>query len=236
MIIAEELDVAWKDVHVVQGPLDTENYTRQVAGGRQSLRFGWEPLRQTGATARQMLVNAAAARWGVDASECTAKEGIITNAAGETLGYGDVVNEAAVLEVPENVSLKDPEDFTIIGQETSNVDIDEIVTGKPLFGMDFKREGMSYACVLRPPAFGQVLESFDDADAKAVDGVTDVIRFENKIAVLATSTWAAIKGQKALVADWKQETPAEDTAFHDQKLTELLDGDTFETLRKDGDS
>jgi len=145
MLIAEELDVAWDDVHVVQGALDTKNYTRQVAGGSQSLRQGWEPLRQTGATARQMLVNAAAAKWGISPSECTTKNGIITNSNGDKLSYGDVVKEAALLEVPESVSLKDPKDFTIIGQGKSNVDIDEIVTGKPLFGLDYKADGMLYA-------------------------------------------------------------------------------------------
>ncbi len=234
MLIAEELDVAWSDVHVAQGVLDTKNYTRQVAGGSQSLRHGWEPLRQTGATARQMLVNAAAAKWGVDPSECTTKEGVIINANGDKLGYGEVVNEAALLEVPDNVKLKDPKDFSIIGQGISNVDIDEIITGKPLFGLDYKQEGMLYASVLRPPAFGQTLESFDDTAARAVTGVTDVIRFENKIAVLATNTWAAMKGKKALTADWKQDSPAEDTAMHDEKLMSLLNGNSFETLRKDG--
>lgn len=235
MLIAEELDVAWSDVYVAQGVLDNENYTRQVAGGSQSLRLGWEPLRQTGATARQMLVNAAAARWGVDASECTTKEGVVTNANGDTLGYGELVQDAAALQVPEDVTLKEPKDFTIIGQDIPNVDIDEIVTGKPLFGLDYKREGMLYASVMRPPAFGQALESFDDSAARAVSGVTDVIRFENKIAVLANSTWASMKGKKALTANWTQETPAEDTAFHDEKLLSLLNGDSFETLRKDGD-
>jgi isoquinoline 1-oxidoreductase subunit beta len=234
MLIAEELDVAWSDVYVVQGVLDTKNYTRQVAGGSQSLRHGWEPLRQTGATARQMLVNAAAAKWGVDPSECTTKEGIISNASGNKFGYGEVVNEAALLEVPENVTLKDPKDFSIIGQGISNVDIDEIITGKPLFGLDYKQDGMLYTTVLRPPAFGQILLSFDDSAARAVTGVTDVIRFENKIAVLATNTWAAMKGKKALTADWKQDSPAEDTAMHDEKLMNLLNGNSFETLRKDG--
>lgn len=235
MLIAEELDVKWEDVYVVQGALDTENYTRQVAGGSQSLRQGWEPLRQTGATARQMLVNAAAARWGVDASECTTKDGVISNANGDTLGYGEVVNEAAQLEVPENVTLKDPKDFSIIGKEISNVDIDKIVTGQPLFGLDYKRDGMLYASVMRPPAFGQKLESFDDADARAVKGVSDVIKFGDKIAVLANSTWAAMKGKNALKATWVQDSPAEDTTFHDEKLMGLLDGSEFQTLRKDGD-
>ena len=235
MLIAEELDVAWEDVYVAQGALDTENYTRQVAGGSQSLRQGWEPLRQTGATARQMLVNAAAARWGVEASECTVKEGVITAPSGETLGYGDVVNEAALLEVPENVTLKDPKDFTIIGQNTSNVDIDEIITGKPLFGLDYKEEGMLYASVLRPPAFGQTLDSYDDTNARAVAGVKNVVRFGEKVAVLATSTWAAMKGKKALTAQWTQATPAESTAMHDETLLALLDGSKFNTMRKDGD-
>ncbi len=235
MLIAEELDVAWKDVLVAQAPLNTEHYTRQVAGGSQSLRQGWEPLRQTGATARQMLVNAAAAKWGVDASECTTKEGVITNANGDTLHYGEVVKEAAEMEVPENVTLKDPKDFTIIGKGTANVDIDGIITGKPLFGLDYKAEGMEYACVLRPPAFGQKLESFNDAQARAVNGVTDVIRFGDKIAVLANNTWAAIKGKRALTAEWTQDSPAENTAQHDEELNKILNGNQFETLRKDGD-
>lgn len=235
MLIAEELDVKWEDVYVAQGALDTENYTRQVAGGSQSLRQGWEPLRQTGATARQMLVNAAAARWGVDASECTTKEGVISNANGDTLGYGEVVNDAAQQEVPEDVKLKDPKDFSIIGKEISNVDIHKIVTGQPLFGLDYKRDGMLYASVMRPPAFGQKLESFDDSEARAVKGVSDVIKFGDKIAVLANSTWSAMKGKNALKATWQQDSLAEDTAFHDEKLMSLLDGNDFQTLRKDGD-
>ncbi len=254
MLIAEELDVAWDNVYVEQGILDTKNYTRQVAGGSQSIRHGWEPLRQTGATARQMLVNAAAARWGVDASECTTSEGVITNGAGETLTYGDVVNEAAGLEVPENVPLKEVKDFKIIGKDIPNVDIDKIITGKPLYGLDYKQEGMVYACVLRPPAFGKELESFDDSGAKAIPGVLDVIRFgekkkslfeespqlkgmlgsSDKVAVLATSTWAALKGKMALKATWTDGSPIESTEFQDKKLLGLLEGNEFTTLRSDG--
>lgn len=172
---------------------------------------------------------------GVLPSECKTKGGIIINANGDKLGYGDVVKEAALLEVPEDVQLKDSKDFHIIGQDISNVDIDEIVTGKPLFGLDYKQEGMQYASVLRPPAFGQKLESFDDANARAVNGVNDVIKFGDKIAVLANSTWAAMKGKKALNANWNQESKAESTSFHDETLMGLLDGNTFDTRRKDGD-
>jgi len=250
MIIAEELDVAWDKVNVAQGALDTKNYQRQVAGGSQSIRFGWDALRQTGATAKQMLVNAAAAKWGVAASTCSVTEGIITNSNGDTLGYGDVVKEAAALEVPENVKLKESKDYKIIGQDIKNVDIDKIRTGKPLFGLDYKSEGMVYASVLRPPAFGKKLVSFDDSKARAVNGVIDVIRFgdkiklldgkigftrvTDKIAVIGNSTWAAMKGKKALLAEWADEAKLESTEDHDKELFKILDGNKFDTRREDG--
>ena len=256
MLIAEELDVAWKNVYVQQGILDTENYTRQLAGGSQSIRLGWEPLRQTGATARQMLVNAAAAKWGIDPSECTTSEGVITNAKGETLGYGDVVREAAALEVPENVTLKEPKDFKVIGTDAPNVDIDKIITGKPLFGLDYKVEGMVYASVLRPPAFGKILDSYDDTKAKAMPGVLDVIRIgekakelskegignwtvtlgkSDKVVVIAKTTWEALKAKEAISATWVDDSNLESTEFQDKQLLGLLDGKEFKTLRKDGD-
>ncbi len=251
MIIAEELDVAWDKVNVAQGIYDPVNYQRQVAGGSQSIRFGWDALRQTGATTRQMLINAAAAKWGVDASTCTASEGIITNANGDTLGYGDVVKEAASLEVPENVKLKEPKDYKIIGQDVKNVDIDKIRTGKPLFGIDYKAEGMLYASVLRPPAFGKKLKSFDASKARAVNGVVDVVRFgeklkvledqisgftrvTDKIAVIGNSTWAVMKGKKALIAQWEDEEKLESTSDHDKILAGILDGKKFDTRREDG--
>ena len=235
MLIAEELDVAWDNVHVVQGALDTKNFTRQVAGGSQSLRLGWEPLRQTGATARQMLINAAAAQWGVDPSTCTTDNGVITNANGDKLGYGEVVKQAATLPVPENVTLKNPKDFNIIGKDAQNVDIDNIITGKPLFGLDYKEEGMMYAVVLRPPSFGKTLKDFDASGAKAISGVQDVIKFGDKIAVLANNTWTAMKGKKALTANWESDAKLESTEGHDKILTDLLNGKEFNTMRADGD-
>ena len=234
MLIAEELDVPWEHVTVAQGNLDTNNFTRQVAGGSQSIRFSWDALRQTGATARQMLVNAAAAKWGIDASSCSASNGIIKNSNGETLGYGDVVNEAAALEVPENVTLKAPEDFKIIGKDAINVDIDKIITGKPLFGLDYVTEGMKYVSVARPPAFGQKVSTFDATDAKAVNGVSDVVQFGDKIAVLASNTWAAMKGKKALKIEWKTDKKLENTADHDKKLNAILDGKDLDIRREDG--
>ncbi len=234
MLIAEELDVAWKNVRVAQGALDTKNFTRQVAGGSQSIRLGWEPLRQTGATARQMLINAAAIKWGVDPTSCTTNMGVISNSNGDTLGYGEVVKEAAVLQVPEKVNLKDPKDFTIIGQDVPNVDIDPIISGKPIFGMDYKEEGMLYASVLRPPAFGEKLEEFDATQAKTINGVIDVFKFGDKIAVLATNTWSAMKAKKSLKASWVEDTKLESTKDHDKILLDLLHGNTFTTMRADG--
>ena len=205
MLVAEELDVPWDHVFVKQAGLDTDKYRGQVAGGSQSIRQNWAVLRQTGATAKQMLINAAAAKWKINADEVTATGGIITSPTGEKLGYGDVVKEAAALEVPENVVLKEPKDFKIIGKDTLNVDLDNIVTGKPLYGLDYKKEGMAYVSVLRPPAFGMKLKDFSDADTRAVTGVYDVIQFGDKIAVLAKNTWAAMKGKKALKANWQDD-------------------------------
>ncbi|MEN1784346.1 MAG: molybdopterin cofactor-binding domain-containing protein [Bacteroidota bacterium] len=255
MIIAEELEVSWDKVHVVQAKLDTQNFTRQVAGGSQSIRKGWDALRRTGATAKQMLVNAAAQRWNVAPESCTVKEGVITNASGETLGYGQVVNEAAQLDIPEEVVLKDPKDFSIIGTEAVNVDIDEIVTGKPLFGLDYKKEGMVYAAVVRPPAFGQQLAAFDAEKAKAMPGVIDVITIgekarkiieaqprvgnflstSDKVVVIAKTTWQALKAKAAIAAEWDDPSILENSEDHDRILKELLDEGKFENMRKDGD-
>ena len=234
MIIAEELNVPWEKVSVSQGLYDPVNYQRQVAGGSQSIRFGWDALRQTGATAKQMLINAAALKWGVEPSTCSASQGIITNANGDSFGYGEVVKEAAVLEVPENVELKDSKDYKIIGQDIKNVDIQKIITGKPLFGLDYVTEKMVYASVLRPPSFGKKLASFDDQNSKKINGVLDVIKFGDKIAVLGTNTWAAMKGKKALICKWKSNTKLESTEDHDKELLKILNGNKFKVNREDG--
>lgn len=255
MIIAEELEADWDKVVVAQAPLDTKNYTRQLAGGSQSIRQGWDALRQTGASAKQMLVNAAAVKWGVDPATCRVSKGIITNEKGDSLGYGELVAEAAILEVPEKVTLKKPSEYTIIGKDAKNVDLEKIITGKPLFGIDYKEEGMLYAAVVRPPAFGQLLESFDAEEAKKINGVVEVITIgdkvrnyldsgkqdwtfkltkTDKIVVLAKDTWTALKAKNTIKANWKEANVAEDTAFHDEKLLAILNGKTFDVRREDG--
>ncbi len=233
MIIAEELDVSWDDVIVKQAPLNTESFTRQVAGGSQSIRQGWQSLRMAGATAREMLKSAAAKRWNVDASSLKTENGYVVNGS-DKLSYGELASEAATMEVPAEVQLKDPSTYKIIGTDKGNVDIEGIVSGKPLFGLDTRKEGMQYAVVLRPPAFGLALKSYDDAEARAVNGVNDVIKFGNKVAVLASSTWAAMKGQKVLKAEWQKDTMLESTSYHDDTMRKLLNTKATEPKRSDG--
>ena len=233
MIVAEELDVAWEEVIVKQAPLNTQSFTRQVAGGSQSIRQGWQSLRMAGATARQMLKNAAAKQWNVDASECTTAGGYV-KWGDKKLSYGEIASAAAAMEVPSEVQLKDPSEFKIIGTDRRNVDLEGILTGKPLFGLDVTRDSMQYAVVLRPPAFGLKLKSYDDAAARKVKGVNDVLRFGNKVGVLANSTWAAMKGQQALKAEWEMESLLEDTAYHHRSMNELLSKKAAEPRRSDG--
>ena len=234
MIIAEELDVSWDKINVVQGKYDPVNYQRQVAGGSQSIRFGWDALRQTGATAKQMLINAAAVKWGVDPSSCSASDGIITNENGDSIGYGMVAKDAALLEIPENVTLKEVKDYKIIGKNISNVDNDKIITGKPLFGLDYRTEGMLYASVLRPPSFGKKLVRFDDDKTRQIQGVIEVVRFGDKIAVLAENTWSAMKGKKALLAEWNNDKALESSKNHDDELLAILNSDQGKIQREDG--
>lgn len=235
MIVAEELDVNWADVMVEQAPLDTEHFERQVAGGSQSIRQSWKALRTAGATARKMLIDAAANKWQVEPSTCTTEKGFIYNSSGDKISYGEVATLASTMPIPEEVNLKDPDDFTIIGTPRGNVDMEAIITGKPVYGLDYREEGMKIAVVLRPPAFGTKLKSFSDSETRSVNGVVDVVRFGNKIAVLADNTWAAMKGKKALLAEWEDDEKLESTSYHNDRLRELLFTESKEPKRNDGD-
>ena len=223
MIVAEELDVDWKDVIVEQAGLDTINFTRQVAGGSQSIRQGWNGLRMAGATARRMLLEAASQRLEVPVGELTTEAGVITHtASGRSLGYGEVAEAAATVPVPEEVTLKDPKDFKIIGTTRKNVDAPKIVRGEPLFGIDYKREGMLYASIVHPPAFGMKLKSVRAEAAKAMPGIRDVVTinidhegmranlyaFPEQVAVVGNSTWEVLQAKKALEVEWGGRRPA----------------------------
>lgn len=237
MLVAEELDVDWKGIKVEQAGLDTDKYKRQVAGGSGSVRESWESFRQVGATARQMLINAAAAAWAVSADACTTENGMVVNkTTGKKMSYGELAEQAAKLEVPKNITIQPKETFRLIGQRIGNVDNLAIVTGQYKYGIDTKREGMLYATIIRPPAFGMVLTSFDDAEAKKAPGVKQVLRFENKIAVLGQSTWEVMQAAKKVKAQWKEEGALESTADYTEKLHGLLSkGAEDKPRRKDGD-
>ena len=250
MIVADELDVDWNDVVVKQAPLDTDRFTRQLAGGSQSIRQGWTSLRQAGATARKMLVEAAAQTLEVPASELTTSGGIISHeASGRSVGYGDVAATAGTMDVPEEVELKDPADFTIIGTSRRNVDAAGIVEGKPLFGLDYKREGMLIAMIVHPPAFGMKLKSMDAEAIKAMPGIRDVVTvntappertwsdtnaFTELIAVVGESTWQVLKAKRSLEAEWEPEGDLESTAGHESELARLVESGRAEVGRRDG--
>lgn len=236
LIIAEELCVDWKKIKVELAPLDSSKYGRQTAGGSGSVRGRFSALRTAGATAREMLISAAAQTWNVPASECVAENGaVLHKASGKKLGYGQLATKAATLEVPSNPKLKDPKDFKLIGTRIKDVDAHKIVTGQPLYGIDTRRKGMLFAMVARPPAYGKTLGSVDDTAARKINGVKNVIKLKNSVAVLATSTWASKKGRAALVIEWNAGEKLENTSDHFDAFKEMLQKAAASPARNDGD-
>ena len=240
MIVAEELDADWSKVKVVQASLDVHKFERQVTGGSGAVPHSWERLRKAGATARHMLVDAASKRWNVPvASITTDKSTVIHAETNRKLTYGELANEASKAPVPAEVKLKDKKDFKLIGTAVRNVDNADMVTGKPLYGIDFYREGMLFAMIQRPESFGKKLKSVDSAAAKAMPGIVDVVTFKNNVAVVGKSTWQVNKARKTLKIEYETEGAIESTADHDRIFKELLDSkdSTVVTVRrKDGDA
>src|SRR6266542_6754229 len=172
MIVAEELDVDWKNVIVEQAPLNTKLYSRQFIGGSMAIRTTWKILRTAGATARQMLREATTKACGVPVEEITTKAGVLYHTkSGTSAGYGKLASAAAQIPIPKEVKLKDKKDFKIIGTSQKNVDVTKIIRGKPLYAMDIQREGMLIAMIVHPPAFGMTLKSVDASSAKAMPGI-----------------------------------------------------------------
>lgn len=235
MLIAEEMNVDWQKIQVEIAPLDAK-YGSQTTGGSGAVRSRYTPLRQAGATARVLLIAAAADTWGVAAADCYAENGfVVSKIAGKKLSFGELATKAASMPVPANVPLKDPKEFKIIGTRVKDVDAQAIVTGKPLFGIDTRREGMLFAVVARPPAHGKKLQSFDDSAALKITGVKKVVQVKSSVAVLATSTWAAIKGRAALKINWEDAAKLESTTDHDKAFRELLSKPAATPNRNDGD-
>ena len=217
LVVAEEMEADWKRVHVLQAHGDEVKYGNQDTDGSRSTRHYLLPMRQIGASARAMLENAAAKRWGVPVSEVKASNHeVVHSASGRRIGYGDLAADAAKESVPDisSLKLKDPKDFRYLGKgEVSIVDLRDITTGTARYGADIRLPGMKYAVIARPPVTGGKLKSFDGTDAMKISGVEKVMEVKGwpwpskfqplgGVAVIARNTGAAIKGRDALKIVW----------------------------------
>jgi len=257
MLIAEELDVDWKDVKIVRADADNK-YGAQFTGGSSATPMNWEPMRQVGAVGRQMLIAAAANTWGVAASECSTASGRVHHkASNRSLGYGELASKAATMPVPDlrSVKLKDPKDYKIIGTSTINVETKDIVTGKPIFGIDVTVPGMLYAVFQRTPVLGGKAVSANLDAIKALKGVKHAFivegrplrsdypnylfedpGFESGVAIVADSWWAANSAREKLEVKWDfGKWGAQDSAENAKKAQALSQQTPARTLRQDGD-
>lgn len=235
IVVAEELDADWKQVKVLQAALDTGKFERQVAGGSGSIPHSWERLRKAGASARYLLIAAAANQWKVPATECTAENGAVHHkSSGKSASYGSLAEAASKQKLPDTINLKSEKDFKLIGQSIRNVDNQGIITGKPLFGLDVHREGMLFASVQRPKAFGLKIAKVDDTAAKSMPGIVNVVQFGNKVAVVGKSTWQVQKAREKLVIEYEKVGTLESSADHDRIFKELLNSKEATVRRQDG--
>jgi isoquinoline 1-oxidoreductase subunit beta len=251
MIVAEELDTDWNNVIVEQAPLNTDIFTRQLAGGSQAIRQGWKSLRMAGATARTMLKMAAANTWKVPVEEITTENGkIYHKSSGKEAGYGEMASTAAKIEVPAEVKLKEVTNFKIVGTSRKNVDGKKIVTGKPLYGIDYTKEGMFIAMIAHPPAFGMKLKSVNDKFARSMPGIKDVFTFKTYkddyklawsdvsaftelVAVVGNSTWEVLNAKKALKLEWETVSELQSTSSYMERMNEM-GAKPGTVVRKDG--
>lgn len=234
VIVAEELDADWNTVEVRQAHLDTKKFERQLTGGSGAIKHSWERLRKAGATAKYLLKEAAAQQWKVSSSECKTENSFVIHTSGKKLSYGELATAAAQIKAPENIELRNKKDFKLIGKTFAGVDNKALLQGKPLFGIDYKEEGMLQVQVVRPPAFGMKLKSYDDSAVKAAPGIVDVVRFGDKIAIAGTGTWAVMQARKNLKAEYENVSP-ESTDMHNQLFNDLMNNKEAEVRRKDGD-
>lgn len=206
MLLAEELDADWKLVSVEQAPVDkaynNPMFGMQATGGSTTVRAHWEPLRQAGAAARQMLVAAAATQWKVPVDECLTEASHVIHKSGKKVAYGALVSAAAKMPVPDKPALKDPKDFRLLGKPTRRLDTPGKLNGSAKFGIDAQVPGLLVAVMARAPQPGTKATSVDDTQARAVKGVKNVITLPSGVAVLATGYWAAKKGRDALRIQW----------------------------------
>ncbi|MBU9355585.1 xanthine dehydrogenase family protein molybdopterin-binding subunit [Burkholderia multivorans] len=210
MLIAEELEVPLSSVTLDHAPPNEKLFLDpllggQLTGGSTSVRYAWEPLRRAGATARVLLVSAAAKQWNVDPAACHAENGEVRHPpSGRRASYGELADAAAKLPVPTDVALKKPEQFKLIGTPAKRLDSPEKVDGVAQFGLDVRLPGMLYAVIVNSPVFGGTVASVDDTAAKKIPGVRQIVRVDDAVAVVGDHTWAAKRGASALVVKWNE--------------------------------
>jgi len=210
MLIAEELEVSLKQVRLEHAPPNDKLYANpllgvQATGNSNAMRGAWKPMRVAGATARIMLITAAANRWGVDANSCQAQNGVVVHAPSKRrLSYAEVATEAAKLPIPSNVTLKSPAHFKLIGTRAKRLDAPGKINGTAVYGIDARPPGLKIATLAQSPIFGGRLKNIDDTEAKAVQGVRQLVRLDDAVAVVADHMWAAKKGLAALKIEWEE--------------------------------
>ncbi|MFZ9661508.1 MAG: molybdopterin cofactor-binding domain-containing protein, partial [Chitinophagaceae bacterium] len=235
MIVADELDADWNNVRVLQPMLDAR-YERQLTGGSGAIPHSWKRLRTAGASAKLLLMTAAAQQWNVPLEECIGENSfVIHKPSGKKLSYGSLASAASKMTLPSEVKLKDPKEFKLIGKNIRNVENKNIITGKGVFGIDFKRDGMVYATIKRPPAYGLKIKSFDATEAKAVPGVEDVVAFKNNVAIVGKSTWDVLKAKEKVKVEYEKDKDLESDEDHNRIFSTLMDSDKAIVRRKDGD-
>ncbi|MGD8781210.1 MAG: xanthine dehydrogenase family protein molybdopterin-binding subunit [Ignavibacteria bacterium] len=228
MLIAEELEIDWESIKIEQAVGD-EKYGSQVTGGSTSIRLNYDPFRKAGAVARTMLITAAANKWNTKVNNCRAEKGFVINKlTDEKISYGELVEAASKLPVPEDVPLKEPGEFKIIGKPKHRLDTPEKIYGQAIFGIDVVIPGMKYAVLTRCPTFGGKVKSFDAAEAKKVNGFIDAFEISNGVAVIAESTWQAFKAKQKLKIEWdlgpNQNVNTESIRNHLKEKLEKVEG------------
>ncbi|MYD44231.1 MAG: xanthine dehydrogenase family protein molybdopterin-binding subunit [Gammaproteobacteria bacterium] len=247
MLVAEELDVAWHDVTVVQSPIDQVRYGMQFAGGSTAIPMNYEALRRAGATARAMLVQAAAKRWGLPADSLSTQDGVVRHANGtESATYLELASEAASMPVPSSASLKlkDPANFQILGKRVTGVDNEALMRGEPLFGIDQVVPGMKYAVYQKCPAIGGKVVAANLEEIKARPGVQDAFVLEGNgnamdllpgVAIIADSTWQAFEAKKALRVEWDEGEASEDSWSNAEQQADSLRNEPGTEIANTGD-
>lgn len=234
MMVVEELDGNWSNVSAIHADADMK-YGQQVTGGSTSLRENWDRLRMTGAAARLILIQAAANKWNINTSQCRTSSGIVSNTLNDKqYRYGDLIESASKIKLPQSVTLKTKDQFNIIGKALPRLDSPIKVNGKAKYGHDIIIEGALTATVIHPPIIDSEVEFFDDSITKTVKGVKEVVKIKQGIAVVAENFWAAKKGAAVLKVKWKNtENKNINSQYIKQKLDEIIKDQSIHDIEQD---